>query len=329
VQANKDPRNFVGKNHEYAIKLYAMQMRKSLITNHRIVGRSVNYQAPFLTLAARWFSSVFFIFVVFSVDAAEREYLKVCAPPGNLPMSDRSGHGYENRIAELFAKDLGLKLTYEWFPQRLGFIRNTLRFDNTPDGQFKCDIVMGVIDNFEMAATTDPYLHSSWALVYVRGRGLDFIKTQDDLKELSPERKSRIRVGVWDKGPAPKWFYHRGLMENSTPYQIMSGDIERNAGQIIAQDLVEDKINLTMVWGPIAGYYAKLITAHDVVVIPMRNELRVKFNFQIAMAVRHGEDQWKSEINQLIKSNSAKIRRIMDDYGVPQLKLVTSENRND
>lgn len=263
----------------------------------------------------------------FAMDA--REALKVCAPPANLPMSNKNGKGYENKIAELFAKKLGLPLQYEWFPQRIGFIRNTLRFDNTPDGKYKCDIVMGVIENFELAATTQPYLRSAWSLVYVKGRGLDFIKSQDDLKDLTPERKALLRIGVWDKGPAPEWFFHRGLIENSTPYQIMSGDTERNPGKIIEEDLVQDKINLTLVWGPIAGYYAKRIKDHDIAVIPMRNELRVNFDFQIAMAVRYGEAEWKAQIDELITENKSEIDAILDEYGIPRLEIQQTAEKDD
>jgi hypothetical protein len=162
--------------------------------------------------------------------------------------------------------------------------------------------------------------------VYVKGRGLDFIKSQDDLKDLSPERKAALRIGVWDKGPAPEWFYHRGLMENATPYQIMSGDSDRNPGKIIEEDLVNDVINLTMVWGPIAGYYAKRIEDHEIVVIPMRNELRVNFDFKIAMAVRYGEPEWKAEINRLIEENQGEIDTILDDFGIPHLDLGESSD---
>ena len=244
-------------------------------------------------------------------------------------MSNRDGEGYENKIAQLFARKLELPIEYVWFPQRIGFIRNTLRDDNTPDGKHKCDIVMGVIENFELAAATKPYLHSAWAMVYVKGRGLDFIESQDDLKNLTDEQKSMLRIGVWDKGPAPQWFYHRGLIEYSTPYQIMSGDTERNPGKIIEEDLVQDKINLTIVWGPIAGYYAKRIADHDIAVIPMRNELRVNFDFQISMAVRYGEPEWKNQIDTLITDNRTEIDSILDEYGIPRLEIVESTRDDD
>lgn len=264
-----------------------------------------------------------------SVIAEERKALRVCAPPHNMPISTKTEQGYENKIAELFAEKLGLPLEYVWFPQRIGFIRNTLRFNNTPDESYICDIVMGVIDNFELAATTKPYLRSTWAMVYVKGRGLDFIQSQDDLKNLTDEQKSKLRIGVWDKGPAPDYVYLRGLMDYATPYQIMSGDTERNAGRIIEDDLIQDKINLTFVWGPIAGYYAKNIKEHEIVVIPMRDELRIPFEYQIAMAVRYGENEWKEQVNKLIEDNRAEIDKILEDFGVPRLPIVVREFKDD
>ena len=264
-----------------------------------------------------------------AISAEERKALRVCAPPHNMPISAETEAGYENKIAELFADKLGLPLEYVWFPQRIGFIRNTLRFNNTPDESYICDIVMGVIENFELAATTSPYLRSTWAMVYVKGRGLDFIKSQDDLKNLTDEQKSKLRIGVWDKGPAPDYVYLRGLMDYATPYQMMSGDTERNAGRIIEDDLVQDKINLTFVWGPIAGYYAKHIKDHEIVVIPMRDELRIPFEYQISMAVRYGENEWKEQVNQLIDENKDAINKILDDFGVPRLPVVVREFKDD
>ncbi|MFK8069005.1 MAG: quinoprotein dehydrogenase-associated putative ABC transporter substrate-binding protein [Gammaproteobacteria bacterium] len=246
---------------------------------------------------------------------------KVCADPFSLPSSNKNQEGYENKIAKLFADDLGVPLEFEWFPQRIGFIRNTLRSDETDDGTYKCDIVMGTIENFEMAATTKPYLHSSWAMVYVKGRGLDEIKSQEDLMNISPELKEKLRIGLFDRSPAADWLHTYGLMLNAKPYQIMMGDARAYPGQIIEQDLVEDKINMTFVWGPIAGYFAKAIKDHEIVVIPMKSEPGIRFNYKIAMAVRFGEKEWKEQINQLIDKNQDEIDKILTEYGVPLLKL--------
>ncbi|MGE0486838.1 MAG: quinoprotein dehydrogenase-associated putative ABC transporter substrate-binding protein [Gammaproteobacteria bacterium] len=262
-------------------------------------------------------------------EASPRTALRVCADPFNLPMSNREGEGYENKLAELFGQRLSLPVVYEWFPQRIGFIRNTLRNNETEDGSYKCDLVMGVVENFELAATTRPYLRSSWALVYVKGRGLDFIRSQDDLKNLTDEQKALMRIGVWDRGPGTDFVFQNGLMEQAIPFQSMSGDARENPGKIIERDLVQDRINLTFVWGPIAGYYAKQIKDHEVVVIPMRNEPGLKFDFQISMAVRFGEKAWKAEIDRLIADNQADIDGILSEFGVPTLPVVNRGTGSD
>lgn len=255
--------------------------------------------------------------------APARTALKVCAPPYNLPMSDKDGSGYENRIASLFAQELSLPLETTWFPQRMGFIRATLKNNETEDGSYKCDLVIGVVDNFELAATTVPYMRSSWAMVYVKGRGLDFIKSQADLANLDESKKKLLRIGVWDQGPTTELVYHLGLIDNATPYPIMSGDARQGPGHVIENDLVADKVNLTFAWGPIAGYLAKQIKEHELVVIPLQNERGLKFDYQISMAVRQPDKAWREEINALIARNQGKIDAILDEYGVPRLPLLT------
>ncbi|MGH8657262.1 MAG: quinoprotein dehydrogenase-associated putative ABC transporter substrate-binding protein [Gammaproteobacteria bacterium] len=251
--------------------------------------------------------------------AGERDSFKVCADPHSIPSSTKDLHGYENKIARMFAQDLGLPLAFEWFPQRIGFIRNTLRNNDTPNGSYKCDIVMGVVEGFELAATTKAYFHSAWAMVYVKGRGWDDIRSQQDLLQLPPQRKDKLRIGLFEQSPAAFWLARHGLMRYMTPYPIMSGDPSAYPGQIIEQDLLQDRINLTFVWGPIAGYFAKRTKDKEIVVIPMKSEPGIKFDYRIAMAVRHGEKAWKKQIDQLITKHKNEIKKILLDYGVPLL----------
>ena len=262
-------------------------------------------------------------------EGGARSVLRVCADPNILPMSNKAGQGYENKIAELFGRKLGIPVAYEWFPQRIGFIRNTLRNNETEDGAYKCDLVMGVTENFDIAAPTRPYLRSSWAMVYAKGRGLDFIQSQDDLKNISAEQIATLRIGLWDRGPGPDFIHRVGLMEQAIPFQSMSGDRNEYPGKIIERDLVEDKINLTFVWGPIAGYLAKQIKDPELKVIPMRGEPGLRFDFQIAMAVRFGEEAWKAQINELIIENQDEIDAILDDYGVPRKALIIQPEVDD
>ena len=136
------------------------------------------------------------------VQAWEGETFKVCADPNNPPYSNQNKQGFENKIAELFAKSLGKKVEYTWFPQRMGFIRNTLKAQLADTGEFKCDVIMGYPTGAEMAATTNPYYRSTYALVYVKKRGLDDIKSPDDLANLSDERKANLKLAMFDASPA-------------------------------------------------------------------------------------------------------------------------------
>lgn len=252
---------------------------------------------------------------------APRTAFKVCADPSSPPTSVKDGSGYENKIAELFAKELGLPVEYTWFPQRIGFIRNTLKDNMNPEGVYDCDIVMGVPSNFELSATTRPYYRSTWAMVYVKGRGLDEVKRAEDLANLPPEVKKNLRIGLFDRSPATEWVSKNGLMEYMRPYQMMTGDARDYPGRIIEEDLVQDEINVTFVWGPIAGYFAKQVKDHEVVVIPMPVDSGIKFDYEIAMGVRFGEKAWKDQINQLIETKQAEIDAILTEYGVPLLPL--------
>ncbi len=257
---------------------------------------------------------------VWGEQAAKRTAFKVCADPFSLPSSNREGEGYENKIARLFADDLKLPLKYTWFPQRLGFIRNTLRNDDGGTGKYKCDVVMGVPANFELAATTKPYYRSSWAIVYAKGRGWDQIESQEDLINLPPERRKNLRIGVFDRSPAAIWLAQHDLLDNMVPYPIMSGDARAYPGEIIEEDLVQDKIDLTFVWGPIAGYFAKRVAQPAIAVIPAHSEPGVRFDYSIAMAVRFGEKEWKEQIQGLIDKHRDAIRGILVEYGVPLIE---------
>jgi quinoprotein dehydrogenase-associated probable ABC transporter substrate-binding protein len=269
--------------------------------------------------------SVFTTGLVRAEESAEiPDRFRVCADPYSLPSSNKAEEGYENKIAALFAKEMGVPVEFEWFPQRIGFIRNTLKNNDTEDGRYKCDIVMGVNAGFEQAATTRPYFRSSWSMVYVKDRGLDFVKSQDDLKNLSDDQKKMLRIGIFDRSPATEFVFNQGLMDQAFPYQIMMGDARAYPGQIIEEDLVDDEINLTFVWGPIAGYFAQQVEKEkglNLAVIPMMNEDNIKFDHSITMAVRYGEKAWKDKVNAMIEKHQDEINKILTDYRVPLLEL--------
>ncbi len=254
--------------------------------------------------------------------AAEEEpekVLRVCADPNNLPLSNQKQEGYENKIAELLAQRLGWKLEYTWFPQRLGFIRSTLRAKATNADHYKCDLVIGWPTEAELASTTKPYLRSTFAMVYVRGKGLDSVKSPEDILKLPPEQLANLKLGAFAQSSPVDWLVRNGLTNQLVPYQTMSGDPANYPGEIVERDLVDGKLDAAFVWGPIAGYFGKKVTAAEVVVVPFKPQPTFQFDYSISMGVRYGEKEWKDKIEKLIDENRAQIQQILASYGVPQL----------
>ena len=256
---------------------------------------------------------------------AERKELRVCQDPNNLPFSNTSGEGIENRIAQVFGKALNLPVTYYSFPQRLAFIRNTLRY-KLPGADFPCDIVMGVPVGYDQVSVTKPYYRSTYALVFPKGKGLDQVATIEDFLKLGPQRLRALRIGIYDRSPASEWLVRHQLVDSGVPYQIMNADPKQYPGEIIEKDLAAGKIDAAIVWGPIAGFFAQRVKTPVLVVVPMKSEPGVKFDFQMAMGVRFGEREWKQQIESLIESHSAEIAAILKEFGVPLVDDGVSKN---
>ena len=247
---------------------------------------------------------------------AERTALRVCQDPNNLPFSNTRGEGIENRIAELFGKALGLPVSYYSFPQRMAFIRNTLRF-KLPGEDYPCDIVMGVPAGFDQVSATKPYYRSTYALVFPRGKGLDQVKSSADFLQLDRAKLATLRIGIYDRSPASEWLSRHGLVDRGVPYQMLNADPQQYPGEIIEKDLAAGKLDVAIVWGPIAGYFAQRVKTPALTVVPMKSEPGVTFDFQMAMGVRYGEREWKQQIESLLESRRAEIQAILKEYGVP------------
>jgi len=176
------------------------------------------------------------------VVAETRTSLKVCADPYMLPFSNQDLSGYENKIAALFAEQLGLEVKYEFFPQRIGFIRNTLRAESEQGIGYKCDLVITVPSNFELAATTQPYYTSTYMLVFAKGRGVDEVSEPGMLAKVIKDNNVPFKIGLADKGPGQLWVFYQELMGYMTPYQGQPGDPKVNPGQVLIKDIVDVKL---------------------------------------------------------------------------------------
>jgi quinoprotein dehydrogenase-associated probable ABC transporter substrate-binding protein len=245
-----------------------------------------------------------------------RAAFRPCIDPNNLPFSNLQGEGIENRIAELFARKLDLPVKSYAFPQRMNFVRNTLRY-RLPGTDYRCDILMGVPIGFDQAWTTAPYYRSTYVLVFPRGKRLDAVKRGTDLFELFDGAKDRPRIGVYDRSPASLWLAKHGWEEQAALYRILSADPEQFPGEIIGRDLAQGTIDAAIVWGPIGSYFAKRIGS--LAVVPLRSEPGVKFDYEIGMGVRYGDREWKAVVEKLIADNRAAIEAILREFDVPRV----------
>jgi len=244
--------------------------------------------------------------------------LKVCADPNNLPQSDDSGAGYENKLAEALARDLGRKVEYTFFPQRQGFVRQTLRAQDDATRQFKCDVIMGVPKGYELTATTQPYMHSTYAVVMPARKELSAVKSAQDLLNLPPATLGKLRIGTFARSPATDWLLKNNLIDQARSYPAQSGDPGEHPASIIERDLAEGDIDIAIVWGPVAGFLAsRPHPGPQWVSVPFKHDPTIQFDFEIAMGVRFGEKAWKDTLDAWIASHPDTIRQILASYSVP------------
>ncbi|MEQ1546343.1 quinoprotein dehydrogenase-associated putative ABC transporter substrate-binding protein [Methyloglobulus sp.] len=258
-----------------------------------------------------------------SIVSAEAKF-KVCADPLNPPYSSKKKDGFENKIAELLAKELGQTVEYTWFPQRIGFIRNTLmasvKEDAVDSTEFKCDVVMGLPAGYDLTETTIPYYQSTYVLLIVRGRGWDDItKDAAQLTNVPLERQEKLKIAMFDQGPGTTWLQKSGLLDYGIPYQSMSGDDENNVAMQIAKDLKAKKIDMVILWGPMAGYVISQSPKNSYTVIPMKSTPGMQFDFPMSMGVRKSDKERKAVLDQLIVKKAKEIKAIIASYNIPLL----------
>jgi len=264
---------------------------------------------------------IFFMLPALPLIAGEQAVFRVCADPNNLPFSNRAGDGFENRLADLLARDLGMPVAYTWFPQRMGFIRNTLKAREAKRDGYKCDVVMGVPHRYDRAITTEPYYRSTYALVYVKGRGLDDVKNVADLLGFDDARKQGLRIGVFERTPAALLLAQHDYYDQTVSYQTMSGDPAVYPGELVEKELVAGNIDAAILWGPIAGYFAKHAKDVEMVVIPLQSRPGIRFDFSISAAVRHGDGERREMLQGTLERNADAIKALLEEYNVPLLPM--------
>ena len=239
--------------------------------------------------------------------------LRVCADPNNLPFSNQRGEGFENKLAELLARDLNERVEYTWWAQRRGFFRNTLRAGT-------CDIVIGVPAAFEMALTTRPYYRSTYVFLSRKDHHLK-ISSLDD-----PKLK-QLKIGVqiigddFSNAPPAHALSRRNIVGNVKGFTVYGDYSQPNPPARIVDAVVKNDVDVAIVWGPLAGYFAKQshVPLDVVPVSPQIDQPFLPFVFDISMGVRRDDPQFKEQVDQLLEQRRSEIDLLLQEYGVPRV----------
>jgi quinoprotein dehydrogenase-associated probable ABC transporter substrate-binding protein len=239
-------------------------------------------------------------------DLVNRKQLRVCADPADLPVSNQKGEGFENKIAEVIAKDLGVPVTYTWFPKATGFVRMTLFAK-------RCDLIIGWGQGDDMVLNTNAIYRSVSSLVYKPGSDLEGVDSLAD-----PKLKGK-RIGIVQNDPGGTLAAEYGLMANMKGYPQMVDRRFFNPAEEMMNDIRSGEIDAGIYWGPIAGYWASRDGEKLKVVPLVKDALAHRISFRITMGVRNGDDAWKRQLNEIIARHQGDFDKILLSYGVPLL----------
>jgi mxaJ protein len=238
----------------------------------------------------------------------EVKELRVCADPNNLPYSNQRLEGFENKIAELVAKELGATLSYYWWPHQRGLVRNTL-------GAERCDVLIGIPKGFDPVLSTKAYYRTGYVIAYRKDSGFRVGSLDDPVLK-------RIKIGVHRDTPPLQALAQRDIIgENVVRYSLFYDWVhpEEQLGKPI-QDLIAGEIDVAMAWGPTVGYYIKKYSASFLEVVPLQDDgPYIPMVFDISMGVKRGNKMLKAQLEEVLRNKQAEIRTILEDYGVPLL----------
>ena len=243
---------------------------------------------------------------------SSKRTLRVTADPNNLPFSNEKREGFENKIADLIAKELDANLQYSWRAQRRGFFRETLKED-------RADLVLGIPAHFEMALPTSPYYRSTYVFVYRKDRKLN-------IRSLDDPQLHQLKIGVQMIGndetntPPAHALAHRGIVDNVFGYTVYGDYREPNPPARIITAVANGDIDVAVVWGPLGGYFAKTSSVPlEVVPVSPAADPNLPFTFSIAMGVRKSDTALRDQIDLILQRKRSEIDAILNQYGVPRV----------
>jgi len=240
-------------------------------------------------------------------DLVNRKVLRVCADPANMPFSNEKREGFENKIADIIGDELKVPVEYTWFPQAVGFTRNTLLAK-------RCDVIIGTGQGDDLVLNTNALYRSAYALVFKPGTGLDGVESIFD-----PRLKGKT-VGAVQGSPSADLIAKAGLMGKARPYRLVVDRRFEDPSADMVKDIRDGSIDAGVMWGPIAGYYATH-GGEKLTVVPLIKDAGKagRIDFRITMGVRQGDDLWKRQLNDIIRKRQADIDKVLLEYGVPMI----------
>lgn len=241
-------------------------------------------------------------------ELVDPETLRVCSDPSNMPFSDENGEGFENKLADMVAAATGRRsVAYTWFPSIPGFVRNTL-------GANHCDIIMGYAQGDELVQNTNAYYRSSYVLIYKKDSDLAGVEALTDPKLVDK------RIGVVHATPPSANMAAAKLMRKAKIYPlVVDTRAVPSMAEVMIRDMVAGVIDAAVVWGPMAGYYARNSKV-DLAIVPLTREKGgSRMTYRITMGVRPSDQQWKRTLNSFIRDHQADINKLLLSYGVPLL----------
>lgn len=258
----------------------------------------------------RFFAAL--IGAVLAAGGAQARELRVCADPNNLPFSNDRLEGFENKIIELVAQELHATVSYTWWAQRRGFIRNTLKAG-------LCDVVAGTPSNIEMLRTTAPYYRSTYVFVSRADRAQP--RSFDD----PALREARVGVHlIGDDGansPPAHALARRGIVGNVRGFSIYGDYSFPNPPARIVDAVASGEIDVAIVWGPLAGYFAARASL-PLSISPVRPQIdgpQLPMIYDISMGVRREDEPLRHEIDAALEKRRAEVDAVLAHYGVPRI----------
>lgn len=236
--------------------------------------------------------------------------LRVCADPDNMPYSNEAGQGFENKIAEVVAQELGVTLSYYWWPHQRGLVRNTLQAD-------RCDVLIGIPTGYDPVLWTKPYYRSTHVLASRADRRLALHSLDDPVLK-------QLRIGVHVNTPGYDAIANHGLSDNIKSYRLFydARDLDPSVRpQRVLEDVLTGTTDVAVAWGPTAGYFAKEHPSPALEIVPLADEASTALAYEFSMGVKKGERDLKSRLEGGLDRRAAEVKRILEEYGVPLLAM--------